>query len=139
MTVATIVVPMIPTIRSPRKRIARMANVKRIPKTATKIGQVVKLPSWTGVPFAGMDATMPELKRPMKAMNRPMPIAIAFFSSSGIALKISSRSPLTASTTIATPSSTTSPIASGKLALPLATRPYATTAFRPRPGAIAYA
>ena len=73
----------------------------------------------------------------MNAMKRPMPIAIAFFSSSGIALKISSRKPVTASSTIAAPSSTTSPIASGKLALPLATRPYATTALRPIPGAIA--
>jgi len=35
---------MIPTIRSPRKRIARSAKVKRIPMTATKIGHVVKLP-----------------------------------------------------------------------------------------------
>ena len=33
----------------------------------------------------------------MNAMKRPMPIATAFFSSSGIALKISSRNPVTAS------------------------------------------
>ena len=73
----------------------------------------------------------------MKAMNRPIPIAIAFFSSSGIARMIDSRSPMRTAITAASPSTTIRPIASGKLSPASATRVNATTAFRPRPGAMA--
>ena len=62
MIVATIVVPTIPTSRSPRKRIARSANVNTRPNKATKIGHVVKLPSETGTPLdGGCEAMIPEL------------------------------------------------------------------------------
>ena len=60
------------------------------PKTATAIGHVVRLPSVTGVPSPA--TTMPACSSPMNAMKRPMPIAIAFFRSSGIAWKIFSAS-----------------------------------------------
>jgi hypothetical protein len=73
----------------------------------------------------------------MKAMKRPIPIAIAFFNSSGIAFMIASRRPRTTSTKTARPSSTTIPIASGKPSPSFATSVNATTAFSPRPGAIA--
>jgi hypothetical protein len=73
---------MIPTRRSPRKPRALSTIVTISPKTTTRIGQVVKLPSATGVPSPR--TTIPEFTRPMKAMKSPMPIAIAFFSSSGM-------------------------------------------------------
>ncbi len=75
----------------------------------------------------------------MNAMKRPMPIAIAFFNSSGIARMIFSRSPLTTSSVTAMPSTTIRPIAAGKDSPSVATSWNATIALIPRPGAIAYA
>ena len=57
--VATTVVPMIPTKRSPLKPRARRASVRTMPTNVTKIGQVVKRPSVTGSPVPV--TTMPEL------------------------------------------------------------------------------
>jgi hypothetical protein len=57
--VATTVVPMIPTKRSPLKPRARRASVRMIPTNVTKIGQVVKRPRVTGSPEPG--TTIPEL------------------------------------------------------------------------------
>jgi hypothetical protein len=73
----------------------------------------------------------------MKAMNRPIPIAIAFFSSSGIARMIVSRKPLSTSTVTTAPSSTISPIADGKERCSVPTRVKATIALIPSPGASA--
>ena len=73
----------------------------------------------------------------MNAMKRPMPIAIAFFSSSGTALMMDSRIPVRTRTVTSAPSSTTMPMASGQESPAPRTRPKATTAFRPMPGAIA--
>ena len=75
----------------------------------------------------------------MKAMKSPIPIAIAFFRSSGIASMIRSRMPVRTRIVTAIPSTTTSPIAAGKDSPSPATRLNATTALSPRPGAIAYA
>jgi hypothetical protein len=72
-------------------------------------------------------------------MKRPIPIAIAFFSSSGIARMTRSRMPSRTSSVTSAPSRTTMPIASGKPSPSPATSVNATTAFRPRPGAIAKA
>ena len=67
---------------------ARSTMVTTSPNTATRIGQVVSDPrSTTGVP----GTTMPALTKPMNAMKRPMPIAIAFLRSSGIAFMTFSR------------------------------------------------
>ena len=52
---------------------------------------------------------------------------------------IACRSPISTRIVIASPSTTTSPIASGKPRPSFATNVNATKAFRPRPGAIAYA
>jgi hypothetical protein len=49
----------------------------------------------------------------MNAMKRPMPIAIAFFRSSGIASMTFSRSPVTTKIVTAIPSTTIRPIAAG--------------------------
>jgi hypothetical protein len=75
----------------------------------------------------------------MKAMKRPMPIAIAFLSSRGMASMTFSRIPMSTSAVTSAPSRTTMPIASGKPSPSPATSVKATTAFNPRPGAIAYA
>jgi hypothetical protein len=73
----------------------------------------------------------------MKAMKSPIPIAIAFFRSSGIESMIFSRVPVSTRIVTAMPSTTTKPIAAGKDRPSLATRPNATTALSPSPGAIA--
>ncbi len=136
MIVARIVVAMIPIKRSPRTPRARSAIVNISPTKVTNAGHVVsRARSTTGVPCT----TIPELTSPMKAMNRPMPIAIAFFRSSGIASMIRSRMPERTRIVTAMPSTTMSPIAAGNERPSPATRPKATTAFRPRPGAIAKA
>jgi hypothetical protein len=133
--VAKTVVRMIPTSRSPGKPTARSAIVITIPTTVMITGHVVKGARSTIVPCPW--TTIPDVVSPMNAMNRPIPIAIAFFSSSGIALMIASRSPRSTRIVIASPSTTTRPIASGKLRPACATSVNATTALRPSPGAIA--
>ena len=91
--------------------------------------------STTGVP----GTTMPALSKPMKAMKSPMPMAIAFLRSSGIASMTFARKPVSTKTVTAMPSTTMSPIAAGYESPSPATRPKATVALIPRPGAIAYA
>jgi hypothetical protein len=73
----------------------------------------------------------------MKAMKRPIPIAIAFFSSSGIARITFSRMPASTRTVTSAPSMTMIPIASGNPSPTCATSVKATIALIPRPGAIA--
>ena len=73
----------------------------------------------------------------MKAMKRPIPIAIAFFRSSGIASMIFSRVPVSTRIVTAMPSTTIRPMAAGNDSPSFATRLNATTALRPSPGAIA--
>ena len=114
---------------------ARRPIVMRIPTIVMITGQVVNGARSTGVPVPR--TTSPEFVRPMNAMKRPIPIAIAFFSSIGIAFMIASRRPTSTRIVTARPSTTTRPIASGKLSPACATSVNATTAFRPRPGAIA--
>ncbi len=58
INVATSVVRMIPTSRSPRKPRARRTSVITMPSNVTAIGHVVKRPSVSGVPTPR--ATMPE-------------------------------------------------------------------------------
>jgi hypothetical protein len=135
MIVARIVVAMIPISRSPRTRRARSTIVKTRPNSVTKTGHVVSGARSTTVPSPR--TTRPELTRPMNAMKSPIPIAIAFFRSSGIASRIRSRMPVNTRIVTAIPSTTTSPIAAGNERPSPATRPNATTALRPRPGAIA--
>ena len=103
----------------------------------TKIGQVVRWPSVTIGASPGGETTIPADSRPMNAMKRPMPIAIAFFRSSGIASMIRSRIPVRTRSVTAMPSTTIRPIAAGKDSPSPATRLNATTALRPSPGAIA--
>ena len=82
---------------------------------------------------------MPALTKPMNAMKSPMPIAMAFLRSSGIAFITFSRYPVRTNAVTARPSTTISPIAAGNDSPSPATRLNATTALSPSPGAIANA
>ncbi len=87
-------------------------NMSSSPATNTKVGQPVRdpsLPSWTGVPFAVV--TNFALYRPRKAMNSPMPTAIAVLRKAGTASKTALRKPLSTSSRMTTPSMTTRPMA----------------------------
>jgi len=59
--------------------------------------------------------TNPASTNPMNAMKSPIPTAITALSSAGTASNTAVRRPLTASTTMTTPSTTTRPIASGQV------------------------
>ena len=52
--------------------------------------------------------TIPAFCRPINAMNRPIPAGMAFFTQSGIAVKIALRSPVTVSIIKTIPSISTS-------------------------------
>jgi hypothetical protein len=73
----------------------------------------------------------------MKAMNSPMPSPMACLSGSGMACMTASRRPVSTRTVIASPSTTTTPIASGQVSPAPPTSWNATTALRPRPAAMA--
>ena len=99
---------------------ASMMMVTIRPKTVTAIGT----PMRSGERRRGVPApltTMPPSTRPMNRMKKPMPTTIAFLSSIGMALKIASRKPVSTRMVMTTPSSTTMPMAAGKL------RPWPTT------------
>ena len=92
------------------------AIISSSPKQNTATGQPDSrpvAPSCTGVPLPRV--TNPASTRPMSAMNSPMPTLMACLSASGMAFMISVRSPVTASTMMISPSSTTSPIACGQV------------------------
>ena len=66
-----------------------------------------------------------------------MPMAIAFLSGRGMALKMAVRRPVSTRIVMTMPSITTMPMACGMVRPPAATRLKATTALMPRPGASA--
>ena len=109
------------------------------PKTKTRTGQPRSspaLPSSTGGPSgAAGRRTMPASTSPMNAMNRPMPTLIAIFSCSGTASNTAFRNPVSTSTRMTRPSSTTRPIASAQVILVAIEN--ATNAFSPNPVASA--
>ena len=69
-----------------------MTRPKTVTASGTPIGTVPSSTRPTGVP--PLTLTMPPSTRPMNRMKKPMPTTIAFLSSSGIALKIASRKPV---------------------------------------------
>ena len=108
------------------------------PRQKTSTGQPPRwpsAPSWTGTVVwtaSGMRVTKPASTKPMRAMNRPIPTEIATLSCCGTAWKTALRKPVSTSTRITMPSSTTRPIASPQVdwrAIVLATN-----ALRPEPG-----
>jgi hypothetical protein len=121
------VAAMMPIKNAPRTRRASSSVVRNRPNTAIRTGQPVSVPSVTGgegCPVATPSTTRtlstgtrtrPALTRPMKRMNAPMPIPIARFNASGIALSTASRKPVSTSTVMIRPSMNTAPIAAGQL------------------------
>jgi hypothetical protein len=125
---------------APRTTRTSSTDVSSRPATKTTVGQPASAPptpSSTGTgPPAGL-LTKPASTKPMNVMNRPIPTLIAVFRADGTAWKIAVRCPVSTSTEMMSPSSTTRPIASaqvmpGSLAIPKVTK-----AFRPRPVASA--
>ncbi len=115
-----------------RRKIVRIR-----PNTDTRIGSPVSVPSVTGVPAPR--TTKPAFTKPINAMKKPIPTAIARLSSVGIARITASRRFVWVRTRTIRPSSTTTPIASGKVRPSPATSVKATKALRPRPLATANA
>ncbi len=109
--IATTVVRRMPRSSALRTRSASKRTVTARPATATATVGLVSGPSVRGTPAPGF--TMPPLTSPMKRMKSPIPTEIACFCESGIAFITASRSPLSTRIVIASPSSTTTPIAVG--------------------------
>ena len=84
---------------------------------------------------SGMRRTKPASTKPISAMNSPMPTLMAVLSWAGIALKTAPRTPVSTSTAMTMPSSTTRPIASAQLICVAMEK--VTKAFSPSPVAIA--
>ena len=105
------------------------------PKTKTSIGQPA---SWPSTPklISGMPGRMmPASARPMIVRKKPMPTAIAVFSCGGMASNTARRKPVSTSTVMSRPSSTTRPMISGQDSWVAAKT--ATIALMPRPVASA--
>ena len=121
---------------APFTRLTIMAMIASRPTTKTSSGQPVRkppTPSSTGTgPLAGL-RTKPASTRPMMVMNRPMPTLIAVLSCAGIARKTACRKPVSTSTMMMMPSSTTRPMASAQVISGSFAIPKVTKAFRPRP------
>ena len=122
---------------APRTLRTQSAIMSARPRQNTSTGQPPRwpsAPSWTGTVVwkaSGMRVTTRASTKPMRAMNRPIPTEIATLSCCGTAWKTALRKPVSTSSRIRMPSSTTSPIAASQVdwrAIVLATN-----ALRPRP------
>jgi len=98
---------------APRHLRVNMMMVTTRPKMVTSTGTPTKVPSDSGVPPP--PTTRPPSTRPMNRMKKPMPTTMAFFSSSGMALKMASRKPVSTRIVMATPSRKMRPMALSKL------------------------
>ena len=91
------------------------------PSTKTSTGQpsswppIAELDRHGGPATSGMRRTKPASTKPISAMNRPMPTEIAVLSCAGTAWKTAVRKPVSTSTRMIRPSSTTRPIASAQV------------------------
>ncbi|CAB4628077.1 unannotated protein [freshwater metagenome] len=95
----------------------------------------VPLPSVTGTGPEPVLRTKPASTKPIKAINSPIPTEIATLSCAGTALKTAVLKPVSTSTRMMRPSSTTRPIASAHVIWEAT--PYATNVLSPSPVAIA--
>ena len=95
-------------------------TIRSRPSTKTSTGQPCERaadaePDRDRVPAAsGLRRTKPASTRPISAMNRPMPTLIAILSCAGTAWNTAVRKPVSTSTRMTSPSSTTRPIASAQ-------------------------
>ena len=99
----------IPISIAARTRHADSAAIKIKPNIASSVFLSRRLPSVTIV--AGLGTTMPALRSPIIAMNRPIPAATAAYSSFGIASTINWRMPASVRIRNATPERNTAPSA----------------------------
>ena len=122
---------------APRTLRTQSAIMSARPRQNTSTGQPPRwpsTPSWTGTVVwkaSGMRVTTRASTKPMRAMNRPIPTEIATLSCCGTAWKTALRKPVSTSSRITMPSSTTRPIAAPQVdwrAIVLATN-----ALRPSP------
>ncbi len=133
--IATSVVSTIPSRSAPRTRRAISHAVRTKPTRNTRMGRPRMDPSATGSGPDGGFTTKPEVKKPMNAMNRPIPTPIARLSPIGTASITASRNRVSTSSVMATPSRNTTVIAWGHVSPRAATSSNATTALSPIPGA----
>src|SRR5215471_15392926 len=124
-----------PMSMAARTRQASSTPMSSRPNSASAVLGALRLPSVTVV--AGLGAMMPELRKPMNAMNRPTPAATAAYNSNGIAERMSWRTPSSVSNRNATPDRNTAPSATCHgTPMPLTTA-YVKYALSPMPGASA--
>ena len=104
---ARVAVARMPIRMAARTRQASRAAIRIKPKIASAVFGSRRFPSATAV--AGLVTMMPELRRPMNAMNKPTPAATAAYSSFGIADTINCLTPMTVRIKNATPDRNTAP------------------------------
>ncbi len=134
--IASAVVTMMPSRSPPVVPRAWNHSISRRPNSETATGAEVKSPSVSGTP-GGPVLTMPAALKPMKRMKSPMPTPMARFSETGMAFMIASRNPVSTNTVMASPSSTTTPMAACQGSFMPATSWKATAALSPIPEASA--
>ena len=122
----------------PRTRRTTRTPVTSRVNTKTTVGTVLieptpPAPSPTGGDGLPVEPMKPASTNPMKRMNSPMPAVMASFSCIGTASNTILRNPVTASSTMISPSMTTRPIASGQVSEP--TTVVARKELMPRPAA----
>ncbi len=134
MVVAMMLIRIAPgTLRTSRIRVSSAQTMN------TSTGQPSRWPlppSWSGTVVcaaSGIRVTKPPSTKPIRAMKRPMPMAMALRRPSGTAFITRSRRPVATSSMIAKPARTTMPIASGQLILGASCS--ATMLLVPRPAA----
>ncbi len=138
MIVASTVLNRMPINRAPRTFRATSVAVTTRPSTNTRIGRCRRfgVRVTIGWPDFGW-TTRPAFTRPMKAMNRPIPMPMARLRSIGMAFSTASRNPVSTSPVMTRPSTTMTPMACGQVRPSAPTRVKATNAFRPSPAASA--
>ena len=140
-TIAITVVARIEIRMAPLTWRTKSVMTRARPIAKTRTGQPCSeplMPKPTGtvvLAASGSRRTQPASTSPMSAMNRPIPTLIAVLSSDGTAWNTAERKPVSTSTRMIRPSSTTSPIASAQV-IPDAIE-NATKALSPRPVASA--
>ena len=126
-----------PSSSAPRTRRAISQAESRKPTRNTTLGSPPSEPSPTGSGPAAGFTTKPAVKKPMKAMKRPMPTLIARLRPIGTASSMASRKRVRTSSVMTAPSRATIVMACGHVSPRPATSSKATTALSPMPGASA--
>ncbi len=124
-----------PMSRAPLTFRVTSTIISRRPATKTTVGQPRSWPLTPNEISGTPGRVMPASTNPMRAMNRPMPTPMAYFSGSGTASNTATRKPVSTRMPMMMPSSTTRPMACGQVISGAIVK--ARKLFRPRPAAIA--